>query len=510
MEAKLNTEPIEYLKAVLDVGFTQEETAEAIVPDAYPDLETIVDVEGNITLRSKEAGAGRVSVSGTVAVSVVYQPEGEGGLRGLDLAIPFTAGYDAAEITDNAEVVVTAKLGSIDARMIHSRKLLVRADILVEARGFERVELTLTSALEDETGHGLHVRQETLELGFATQVREKTFVLSDEFALPAGRPPIGQILKSRVRLVADDVKNVGSKLIFKGRADIHVLYSAEHTGEPHVFDFSAAFSQIMELDGAGEQSDYEVALMLTNIYIEGGAGESGTLGAELHMVAQVVERRTKHLRYISDTYSTRFELETERLEMGVESLDPNALVTAELREGIELPTPMMRVVDSASHVGRVQMSQEDGSLVAQAAVFVSVVYMTEEGRITGLTRRFEVRAEHPMVAGRTYTVSAETGGEVQVLQTTDGMEVRVPVVFILRPNHRSRFGAIHRITWDEETPRDMGSLPSVVVFHAEGGESLWHLAKRYSSTEGQIIAANGLGEDAVPYPGQLFIIPKAR
>jgi len=54
------------------------------------------------------------------------------------------------------------------------------------------------------------------------------------------------------------------------------------------------------------------------------------------------------------------------------------------------------------------------------------------------------------------------------------------------------------------------SLPSVVVFHAEGGESLWHLAKRYCSTEALIVAANGLGEDAVPYPGQLFIIPKAR
>ncbi|MCL2369022.1 MAG: DUF3794 domain-containing protein, partial [Oscillospiraceae bacterium] len=97
MEAKLKTEEIEYLRLVLDTSFTQEETAETIVPDAYPDMDRVVDVEGNITLKSKEAGSGRVSVSGAVAVSVVYAPEGEGGLRCLELNLPFTAGLDAAE-----------------------------------------------------------------------------------------------------------------------------------------------------------------------------------------------------------------------------------------------------------------------------------------------------------------------------------------------------------------------------------------------------------------------------
>jgi len=510
MEAKLKTDTIEYLRTVLDTSFTQEETAEAIVPDAYPDMETIVDVEGNVTLRSKEADAGRVSVSGTVAVSVVYQPEGEEGLRSLALSIPFTTGCDAAEITDNAEVLVAAKLASIDARVINSRKVLVRADVLVSAQCFEAAELACTSELEDEAEGGLHVRQEEIALSFVSQVREKTFVLSDEFALPGGRPPIGEILKSRVRLVADDAKNVGAKLILKGQADIHILYTAANTHEPHTLDFTANFSQIMELAGEGEDAEYDVALMLTNVYIEGGVGEGGVMGAELHMVAQVVERKTRTLRYISDAYNTRFDLETERQEMGLESLDPTAMIAAEVREGIELPADITRVVDSSAHTGKVQVSQEDGMLVARAFVFLSVVYMTEEGRLTGLTRRFEVRAEHPLQPGRTYTVSAEAVAEVQVLQTTEGIEVRFPVQFVVRPARRVRFEAIHRIAWDDAAPRDMGNLPSVVVFHAEGGESLWHLAKRYCSTEGQILAANGLGEEAVPYPGQLFIIPKAR
>ncbi|MCL2368785.1 MAG: DUF3794 domain-containing protein, partial [Oscillospiraceae bacterium] len=465
---------------------------------------------GNITLKSKEAGSGRVSVSGAVAVSVVYAPEGEGGLRCLELNLPFTAGLDAAEVTDETQVAVTLRLAGLDARVINSRKVLVRADILIEARGFEPAAMRSTADLEDEAEQGLHVRREQVELSFASQVREKSFVLSDEFALPAGRPPIGQILKSRIRLTAEDIKNVGAKLIFKGIVSIHVMYTAQNTEEVHLFDFDASFSQIMELEGEGERASYELSLMLTNVYLESGLTEQSGLAAELHIVAQAVERRTRLLDYISDAYSTRFDLETGRAEESFESLDDREEVPAELRESIELPTAVIRVLDWGVHMGRVQMSQEDGRLQLRTSACLSVAYVTEEGQIAGLTRRFEVGAELDVRPNRSYSATATAGSDVQIHLTPSGLELRLQVRFAVAPMRRVRFAAVDRLSWDEDAPRDLTELPSVVVFHAQGGESLWNLAKRYTSTEAQIMAANMLSEDMVPYPGQMFIIPKAR
>ncbi|MCL2589204.1 MAG: DUF3794 domain-containing protein, partial [Oscillospiraceae bacterium] len=421
MEAKLKTESIEYLRTVLDTSFTQEEASEAIVPDAYPDLETIVDVEGNITLRSKEAGAGRIVASGAVAVSVVYQPEGEEGLRSLELTVPFTAGYDWAEVTDSTETTIMVRLGSIDARMINSRKVLVRADILVEARGYEPAHMSCTSELEHEAGTGLHVRREEIAQNFVSQVREKTFVLADELPLPSGRPPIGQILKSRIRLDCDEVKNVGAKLIFKGEAKIHLMYTAQNTMEPHVLDITAGFSQIMELEGEGENASYDLSLMLTNVYLESGVAENGAIGLELHMVAQAVEKRTRMIHYISDVYSTHFDLDTQRMEHGLESLEPREHLMTELRESIELPTSVIRVIDSSAYTARVQVSQEDGKLVLRTSVFCSVVYVTEEGHLAGLNRRFEVTAGLDLRSNRTYTATAHIEGETQIMLTPGGL-----------------------------------------------------------------------------------------
>jgi len=510
MEAKLRTEAIEYLKHACNTSFTQEETAETIVPDAYPDMQTIVDVEGNITLRSKTAEAGRVSLNGAIAASVVYLPEGEERLRKLELTIPFTAGCDASDVTDDTKICVMATLIGIDARMLNSRKALVRAEILVEIQGYGDSVLDYAAEIEDAAEAGLQIRREEVEVSFVSQVREKTFAISDEFHLPAGLPPLGEILKSQVRLSTDDVKNVGNKLIFKGTAAIHAMYAAQQTGEPHTVEFAATFSQIMEMEGEADEGAYEIALMLTNVYLESGTSEGGTMAVELHLVAQAVEVRRHVLPYISDAYSTRFSLETGRMEHQLESMEPPQELGAEVRESVELPVGMVRVVDYSVRTGKVNVGQEGGRLQLKSAVNVSAIYLTEEGGLTALNRRFEVAAEMDIMPHMAYTATIRAGESAQIIPGADGAEIRVPVQFMVRPCRKMRFAALNALRWDEEHPRDLASLPSVVVFSAEGGESLWHLAKRYCSTEALIVGANGIGEDAVPYPGQMFIIPKAR
>ena len=510
MEAKLRTDTITYLKHVLDTSISQEETMESIVPDAYPDIQAIVDVGGNVTLRAKEAGAGRVSLNGMIAASVLYLPEGEDGLRSINLSIPFTTGCDAAAVTDETEVTVTVKLAGIDARVINSRKVLVRADVLAEVRGYVWDSMVGTTDIDGHEDAGIRLRQEGAELSFITQIREKTFVVAEEFALPPGRASMGGILKSRVRLEEEDVKNVGNKLIFKGIADIRVLYAAHQTAEPHVAEFTAGFSQIIELDGEGDGAQYEIALALTNVYVEADTSEGGGVSAELHIIAQVVEKRMQVIPYIADAYSTRFELETKHIEHHLESCDAHLDLSTELRETIDVPVGVVRIVDHCVKTGRVQINQEGGRIIFRTPVNVSVIYMTEEGRLSGAHRRFEAVAEMDVMPHVSYGAMVRAVEDAQIMPTGDGMELRVSIVFAVRPCRKVRFATVGEIAWDEESPRDLAALPSIVVYTADGGESLWHLAKRYCSTEELILSANAIAEENAPYPGQLFIIPKAR
>ena len=89
---------LEWKKSALDafaIGaeqvITQEETAETIVPDYCPDIARIIDGEGRVFLHRREASGGRAEVSGVVRVTLLYVPEGEGGIRSLGFSLPFRA-----------------------------------------------------------------------------------------------------------------------------------------------------------------------------------------------------------------------------------------------------------------------------------------------------------------------------------------------------------------------------------------------------------------------------------
>ena len=100
---------LEWKKTCLDayeaggeLTLTQEETAETIVPDYCPDIARIIGTAGRVELHSREIRDGRGAVSGAVRVTVLYAPDGEGGVRTLDFAMPFTAETDGKALPECA------------------------------------------------------------------------------------------------------------------------------------------------------------------------------------------------------------------------------------------------------------------------------------------------------------------------------------------------------------------------------------------------------------------------
>lgn len=110
MELELERIPLDGFLPVLDAPVAQEETMESIVPDACPDLLSICDTEGVVCLHRKEAMEGRVELSGAIHAMLMCQPDGENGLRRLEVELPFTCTADAPGITPDCRVVAMPRL----------------------------------------------------------------------------------------------------------------------------------------------------------------------------------------------------------------------------------------------------------------------------------------------------------------------------------------------------------------------------------------------------------------
>lgn len=478
MEVKLQRESISFFRKLVDTCFNHEETMELIVPDTLPDVMDIVNTDGTVLLRSKEADIGKITVSGVVRTHIVYNPEGSRGLRNLMVQIPFSASVEGNDLSPSAKLVVKADLSSVDAKVINSRKLIARADVMLSISAFAEDELQITNGIADDTD--IETLKTSAEVTPIVEVKEKTFSFSDELSFSSSKPPIGAILKSSVRLAAEDLKTVGSKLIIKGNAYISVIYASTGNGEIVPNDFTLPFSQIMELNEESDNTAFSVGLMPTGVYIqedaEGGSGAHG-ISVEIAAVSQLVIWKKMNIEYMSDAYSTACETDCTKGEYTLNSLKSSNTIRDNMRGTISMPNQVRSIISSRVYPGRVRRDENGYSAGMNAAV----LYLTEEGRIMSASERFEISFGYDMT-GDAETAAVMNINEAFVSPTAGGVELRVPVELNIREYANVAIDPLTDIRLDEENQKDYSGMPSVVLCRVGTNDSLWSLAKRYNST----------------------------
>ena len=130
MELVFEAQSIDYLRPVFTKTAAQEQTQELIVPDSYPDCGRIVFTGACAVMRGKEARDGSVVVTGGVRAGLLYVPEDGTGPRALSCYLPYSIRVDDPAATAAMQLQACCHVRSADARLINSRKILVRADVI--------------------------------------------------------------------------------------------------------------------------------------------------------------------------------------------------------------------------------------------------------------------------------------------------------------------------------------------------------------------------------------------
>ena len=108
-----------------------------IVPDTMDDMEQVVLDTGSIQIEASRVQGEKVIIKGKLDFKVLYRKEG-GGLQALGGSIPFEETVNVPGLTEHDYVNVTWELDDLNAGMINSRKMNVKALVTlnVQVRAF--------------------------------------------------------------------------------------------------------------------------------------------------------------------------------------------------------------------------------------------------------------------------------------------------------------------------------------------------------------------------------------
>lgn len=509
MELNLEQERISGFESVFNTAVFHEETMEMIVPDACPDILSIVDTEGRITLARKEVSDGRVEMSGTIRAVILYLPEGGGGIRRLDASIPFACTAEGPEISRDCRVHVMPAVSSAETKVLNPRKVLVRAEGMMECRVYRAREQTMASGASDQEGCCVQQRCEEKETYLISCVASHPFGMTDELELTASKPDAAELLKCRAIPRCSESKVIGNKLIIKGEVRLTLLYRGADQGLCTT-EFDLPFSQIMEVTNCTENGDCTLDIAVTKLECTlDPLGEGRTFQLELELCAQAVLRETCHMTLLRDLYSTTHAVTLSTVEHTIRARGDQGVRSQLLQEVLETPQLIRSTDDVYFLPGSITQREEEGRRILTLSGVLSVLGVCEDGSVVGLSRPIQV--ECPLEIGEQVhcECSCRLGGDILALPTAGGIEVRLPLEFCYTTYEEARTVAIDRVEVAEEEKEACENRPSVILRMVSPQEGLWDLAKCYRTTEQAIIQANALDGGELP-AGKLLLIPGRR
>lgn len=499
MEVALKKEKYNRFEPVWHDVKDGEFAADCVVPDTMPDVRDLLNAEGILLLRGKVTEAGYVTLTASIQGMAVYIPENEDVPRSLSVTVPVDIRLDAPQIQEDCRTVCRIRIRSLDAKMVNSRKINVRADVVAEVWCYGENVLELPYGLErDEVC--AHILMGTASVVQVSDVREKAFVITDQYSLPAGLFSAGGIVSQRAEVYTEDAKFVSGKVVFRGHVFTDLLLAGPEPGQLIPARYETEFSQIMEADVTGEDAVPEVMLQLTGVYFDlpGHDNSSGKIAAEIHMAAQCVCRKKQDVHYMEDLYSNKKCLISESGE-------------------ILCDREMQQVTMRQTVTGRTELAGE-GEVVCTSAS-VSSVTTEEETVKTAVTVRLVVRQSNGEYVSVRCRLGAEFTTELSPDTKLENVTVRVTDVFCSASAGAADVRVVLQMdgcrvmrkvltcvqnVFEDENAEDKGGEPSITLVRAGKETDMWSLAKQYRSSPEAIEAANEGNNSG------LLLIPKSR
>lgn len=476
---------------------TQEQTQEIRIPDGMPDIGRVLGAWGQGLIRSKEWRGAGMSVSGGVMVSVMYMPEDGSGVRCVEGWVPFQMKWEFPDPGRDGTIRAACLLRGVDARSTSARKLMVRAGISVLGEAYVpgQTELYVPGELPED----VQLLRRTYPMRLPAEAGEKPFMLEEELTLPASCPKLHKIIRYSLHPELIDQKVMASKVVFRGVAILHVLYSCEDGGV-HSWDFEIPFSQFTELDTDYDQdSSVSILPAVTSLELEAGEGDGLILKAGL--TGQYIVRDMRVIEVVEDAYSAYrpIQPQIERLELPVVLEEKNQTMRVEQVGDMTVE----QIADIAFYPDAPGLYRDPEGVNAELGGVFQMLYYDPEGNLQGSALRWSDVLMLPADPDSRVEMTVWPSGTPQLLANGADTILRADILMEMVTAARQGMPMVTGLSLGEITEPDP-DRPSVIVRRA-GDASLWDIAKESGSTVTAIENANGLQGE--PEYGQMLLIP---
>lgn len=493
MKLNFDTRAMEYLKPVLRETRTVEESAEIIIPDTCPDGEGVLFTCGNACYRGRELTEENLTVAVGVSAWSMVQPEGRNAPEVVEAYIPMSLHLSSAVLHSGQNCRVGVSLRRLEGMLVNPRKVMIRAVVSVTVWAYENEKEEHLCACGDDSvqllGRIAPVRR-------LVALEEKQYTVEDTVPFET-EGPVKTVCGARARITHTDQRIAGSKAVWKGQAEISVIY-LDGDGACRTGQATLSFSQYADLGVYMEEGELYLDTCPGGLDVD-VSGDSSELRVSLRLNTCCELWCQQEISYVEDIYSLggRVIPETEtRLYdclLDRQVFAPAASGTPEGLTG--------SVISVGCIPGSGQSRRKGEQVQFVVPVKVQVLCEGEDGRAEGCNMELELQASTLASENCRFEILME---DLRGTAAPGGLGVKVEGVMTVSTFGTMEFSEILGGELSESEAMPEG--PGIVIRRCGQQDSLWNMAKMHRTTREAIMGANGL--EGEPLPGRMLLIPR--
>lgn len=491
-----------------------------IIPDTNKDADKLLLDRGKITIEEVNALEDAVTIKGKLHFRVLYFTEGTNeGIPVLQMegSIPFEEKVQVEGLHAGERVHVRAVLEELGISLINSRKLSVRAIMVLHATREEMQEEEIPVALSGE--EQVEYRRRSMEAASLVMKNQDVFQVKEEIEIPGSFPNIRTLVYWDAEPVNVDFRILDDKIAVQGELKVFCMYIGDGENEElYHYETTVPFSGSVECPGSREGMipvmEYEMESSELSIRPDYD-GEERIFLADLgiRLFYRIYEEETVEM--IGDVYGVSNEVDTSSKAVVFRKLlarvNGKCKVSEHFKAGTE-GAGIYRILHATGELLMDNQEETENGIRLGGQIRLQILYEDSNEE-----KRFGViRGEAPFdylleAEGITPGCVSEVQAQMEQIAVSviDTDEVDVKCVILFR-------GDLFE-TWEEQvaeqitlSPLDIerqSALPGIAVYRMKEGETLWDIGKRYYVPIETLMQTNNLSSQEVQ-PGEKILIVK--
>lgn len=507
------------------------------VPDYRPDIVKVLKEKGELHFDEAKAAAGAAWLKGRLVFRVLYRSDQENGkISCLKGEIPFQEKLNMDGVQEYDVIQASGEIEDLTIGVIHSRKISVRAVILLKTEEPQEKEDELCVGIEADDGCEKRYRNTNI-LQLLCMKRDQCRQKS-EITLPSSKPNVQEILWKSLEIRNLDTKMGQDGVKLSGEVLISVLYQEEEeTDRVQWYETVIPLDCGVECD-AGTEADiiYKVKARPASMELEVKPdydGEERVLVLELVMNLDIRVWKEQEISMLEDVYSLKKEIIPVCTGVTLHHISVKNDSQCRLTEQMELAESQEKILQICSCEGTVHLESTElteQGVRAEGILVTELLYITTDDQMPiGSAREiypFEQLIEIPQQTARTERnkpeelEALERKNKLQteldcrisqlsaVMLDQDHVEIKAVIGLDLLAFEQEQ---IDNITDMREEALDMEQLqkrPGLVGYIAKDGDSLWSIAKENHTTVEDILRDNHRTDENLCRGEKILIVKK--